>query len=585
MYGLKCGCTCAPWFLLDERVAAASTASLVLKGILLPTHTHAIRRAHPDLGSPHPDAADGSTRGFAELGVPAPMVTALAAIGATFPYPIQSATVPDALAGRDVLGRAQTGSGKTIAFAIPVVTALAASDGRTAPRQPRGLVLVPTRELACQVSATVSALAQELGLRCAVVHGGVSAAPQITALRRGSDIVVATPGRLEDLMARGHCRLDRVQITVLDEADHLADLGFLPVVRRLLDQTAPMGQRLFFSATLDGAVNVLSSRYLRGPVTHSIDPPESSPPRLDHHLFTVRSTDKAAVVAELASGRRRSLLFTRTKHGARKLARHLTAAGIPALDLHADLAQRARERNLAAFADGTVRVLVATDIAARGIHVDDVHLVVHVDPPAEHKSYLHRSGRTARAGAAGTVVTVATADQTRDVTSLLAKAKVRVRAVDVCPGDARTAALVGAASVFVPPGPRPVADGPATDRQGRPPRKGALRPSGEQRRTPVGPTQDPRTQRRPQAGPRRGPVQAVTLHERVVPGATAGTIRWFNSTKGYGFIVPDDGSKDVFVHHSAVKDSGHDELTEGQRVEFKSDTGKRGRRATSVRTA
>jgi superfamily II DNA/RNA helicase/cold shock CspA family protein len=475
------------------------------------------------------------------------MVRALAALGATSPYPIQAATLPDSLAGGDILGRAQTGSGKTIAFAVPVVTTLAASDGRAAPRQPRGLVLVPTRELACQVSATVTALTRESGLRCTVVHGGVSASPQITALRRGSDIVVATPGRLEDLVARGHCRLDRVQVTVLDEADHLADLGFLPVVRRLLDQTPPRGQRLFFSATLDGAVHVLSSRYLRKPSTHSIDAADSSPPRLDHHLFTVREADKAAVVAELASGRSRSLLFTRTKHGARKLARRLTATGIPAVDLHADLAQRARERNLAAFADGSVRVLVATDIAARGIHVDDVHLVVHVDPPAEHKSYLHRSGRTARAGAAGTVVTVATADQTRDVTALLAKAKVHAHPVNVGPGDARTAALVGAPGISLRPDHPSIGDGtpPAV---------------------------------------RRSPARTVTVRAKAASGAP-GIVRWFNSTKGYGFIIPDDGSKDVFVHHTALRDSGYAGLTEGQRVEFESDAGQRGRRVTSVRSA
>jgi superfamily II DNA/RNA helicase/cold shock CspA family protein len=479
------------------------------------------------------------------------MVTALAALGAASPFPIQLATVPDALAGRDVLGRAQTGSGKTIAFAIPVVTALAAQEGGATAGRPAGLVLVPTRELACQVSATIGALAQALGLRCAVVHGGVATSPQVRALRQGADIVVATPGRLEDLVARGHCRLDRVRITVLDEADHLADLGFLPAVRRLLDQTPGRGQRLFFSATLDGAVNVLASRYLRSPVTHSIDPPESSPAHLDHHLFTVRTADKAAVVAELASGSSRSLLFTRTKHAARKLARHLTAAGIPALDLHADLTQRARERNLAAFASGTVRVLVATDIAARGIHVEDVALVVHVDPPADHKAYLHRSGRTARAGAAGAVVTVATPDQTRDVTALLTKAKVNARTGPVGPGDARTAALVGVGSVATPPRHQPAPAAPAA--------KGPRRP------------------RRASAPVIRGQRNNAT--------ATAGAIRWFNSAKGYGFIIPDDGGKDVFVHQSAVKASGNSDLTEGQRVHFETEMGAKGRHATSLRSA
>lgn len=228
----------------------------------------------------------------------------------------------------------------------------------------------------------------------------------------------------------------------------MADLGFMPAVRRLLNQTPSGGQRLLFSATLDDAVTGLADHYLHQPVSHTVDPVEAAPGPMDHHLFTVRTADKAAVVAELASGRRRSLLFTRTKHGAHKLARQLTAAGIPAVELHANLAQTARQRNLASFADGTARVLVATDIAARGVHVDDIALVVHVDPPAEHKAYLHRSGRTARAGATGTVVTIATADQTRDVTALLRKAHVRATTAAIAPGDNRTAALTG------PPAPR-----------------------------------------------------------------------------------------------------------------------------------
>ena len=380
---------------------------------------------------------------FSALGVPAPLVAALAASGVRDPFPIQSASVPDALLGRDVLGRARTGSGKTVAFAIPLVGALAGTDYRRTPGRPGGLVLVPTRELAAQVARTIGPLAASSGLRCAAVHGGVSASPQVAALNRGVDILVATPGRLEDLIAQRRCRLDGVVITVLDEADHMADLGFLPAVRRLLDQTPRRGQRLLFSATLDDAVSGLASRYLRDPAVHSVDPLDSSPADLDHHLFTVETAHKAAVVAELASGAERSLLFTRTKHGARKLARQLIAVGIPAVELHANLAQRARERNLAAFMDGSVRVLVATDIAARGIHIDEVGLVVHVDPPAEHKAYLHRSGRTARAGAAGTVVTIATPDQTRDVTTLLRKAKIRAHTGPVSPGDARTRELTG----------------------------------------------------------------------------------------------------------------------------------------------
>jgi len=375
--------------------------------------------------------------------VPAPIVNALARGGVTTPFPIQSATLPDALAGRDVLGRARTGSGKTIAFAVPVVAALLADDHRRAPGRPGALVLVPTRELAAQVARTIAPLADSIGLRCATVFGGVAQGPQVAALRRGADIVVATPGRLEDLIAQRQCALDRVRITVLDEADLMADLGFLPAVRRLMDQTLSNGQRLMFSATLDGAIAGLAQRYLHNPVEHSLDPPEASSDLLEHHLFTVQSNDKAAVVAELAAGADRALLFTRTKHGARKLARHLSTAGIPAVELHGNLSQPARQQNLAAFAAGDVRVLVATDIAARGIHVDDVALVVHVDPPEEHKSYLHRSGRTARAGAAGAVVTIATPEQSRSVASLFRKAKVVPNSVSVKPGDPRTRALTG----------------------------------------------------------------------------------------------------------------------------------------------
>jgi superfamily II DNA/RNA helicase len=410
---------------------------------------------------------------FAALGVPAPMVATLSAGGVTVPFPIQSATLPDALAGRDVLGRGQTGSGKTIAFAVPVVAALMVAEYQRAPGRPGALVLVPTRELAAQVAQVVRPLAEAMGLRAAVIHGGVPQGPQTAALRKGADIVIATPGRLEDLIAQGHCRLGHVRVTVLDEADHMADLGFLPAVKRLLDQTPQHTQRLLFSATLDKAVNALVERYLSRPAIHSVDPPESSPVRLEHHLFNVQAGNKAAVVAELASGAGRSLLFTRTKHAARKLARQLSAAGIPAVDLHGNLAQSARDRNLAAFMDGSVRVLVATDIAARGIHVDDISLVVHVDPPAEHKAYLHRSGRTARAGAAGIVVTIVTPDQTQDVRTLVRQAAIHPRTADIGPGDARIRALTGPPAERRFPTTPPVtetltAQRPKVNRPGRP---------------------------------------------------------------------------------------------------------------------
>ena len=407
------------------------------------------------------------TTGFAELGVPKAVVSALAARGITAPFPIQAATLPDSLAGRDVLGRGRTGSGKTVAFAVPTVVALAAHGERSHPKRPRGLVLVPTRELAAQVAETLVPLAHALGLRVTTIYGGVSQVPQVKALRNGVDIVVACPGRLEDLIQQGHCRLGDVEVTVLDEADHMADLGFLPSVKRLLDQTHADSQRLLFSATLDNGVDTLVQRYLEDPVTHSVDSAESPVPAMVHHVLQVSAADKAAVVRELAAGEGRRLLFTRTKHGAKKLAAQLTKQGIPAVDLHGNLSQNARTRNLAAFSDGSARVLVATDIAARGIHVDDIGLVVHVDPPAEHKAYLHRSGRTARAGAEGVVVTVATPDQQKDVRSLMRQAGIRPTVSDVSPGDDVVQELSGPAAPYVAPAPEPQAQNVSAPGTGR----------------------------------------------------------------------------------------------------------------------
>jgi superfamily II DNA/RNA helicase len=285
-----------------------------------------------------------------------------------------------------------------------------------------------------------------MNLRTVTVFGGVPQSRQVAALREGPDVIIATPGRLEDLISQGHCRLQDVTITVLDEADHMADLGFLPAVTRILDQTPAGGQRLMFSATLDRGVDALVARYLHEPVVHSVDPVESSSEALEHHVFSVQQGHKSAVVTDLASGRGRTLLFTRTKHGAKKLARQLTTAGIPAAELHGNLSQSLRQRNLAAFTDGTVRVLVATDIAARGIHVDDINLVVHVDPPTEHKTFLHRSGRTARAGATGTVVTLVTPDQAKDVRTLVRQAGIRPVQAVVVPRDPQTTALTGPAA-------------------------------------------------------------------------------------------------------------------------------------------
>lgn len=404
---------------------------------------------------------------FAELGVPEALVSVLTARGVTAPFPIQAATVPDALAGRDVLGRGKTGSGKTIAFALPTVARLAASGARREPTRPRALILVPTRELANQVHETLAPLAEALGLRTTVVFGGVGQNPQVAALRRGIDVLVACPGRLEDLVGQGACRLDRIEVTVLDEADHMADLGFLPGVKRLLDRTPSGTQRLLFSATLDQGVDVLVQRYLSNPAVHSVDPAVAPVSTMTHHVLAVLPEHKQGLVKHLASGHGRTVLFTRTKHGAKKLARQLTTSGIPAVELHGNLSQNARERNLEAFTAGTTRVLVATDIAARGIHVDDVGLVVHVDPPAEHKAYLHRSGRTARAGAEGVVVTVMTPDQAGDVRALAKAAGIRPVVTAVEPGHPAVTDLVGPAAPVRLPEPETPA---APTAPGRPPR-------------------------------------------------------------------------------------------------------------------
>ena len=359
---------------------------------------------------------------FARLGVPTALVDLLAERGITTPTPIQAATLPDSLAGRDVLGRGRTGSGKTYAFLLPLLTRLAASGTPRRPGRPRALVLAPTRELVLQIEAAMAPLASALGLRSQTVFGGVGQNPQVRGLKAGVDVVLACPGRLEDLIGQGHVSLDAVEVTVLDEADHMADLGFLPAVPRLLDATPAGGQRLLFSATLDSGVNVLVKRYLSSPVTHEADSAQSPVAQMTHHVFHLRPDAHFPVLLDLAAAPGRTVVFTRTKHRAKKLARQLNSSGVPAVELHGNLGQNARTRNLEAFHDGSATTLVATDIAARGIHVDDVGLVIHADPPVEHKAYLHRSGRTARAGSSGTVVTLMTDEQVRDVRDLTRKA-------------------------------------------------------------------------------------------------------------------------------------------------------------------
>ncbi|WP_459980027.1 DEAD/DEAH box helicase [Isoptericola variabilis] len=435
---------------------------------------------------------------FADFGLPTPVVRQLTDQGITTPFPIQTASLPDTLAGTDVLGRGRTGSGKTLAFSLPVVTRLATSAAQAAaagrprrrPGRPRALVLCPTRELANQINATMEPIAKALGLVTTTVFGGVAQSRQVNALNAGVDVLIACPGRLEDLLGQKHLTLDDVEITVLDEADHMADLGFLPGVKRIMDRTPAVGQRLLFSATLDNGVDVLVKRYLKKPVTHSVDEAAAPPPQMTHHILAVADADaKKHVVHALASGTGRRVLFTRTKHQAKKLAKQLTGAGVPAVDLHGNLGQGARERNLAAFSSGDVKVLVATDIAARGIHVDDVELVVHVDPPAEHKAYLHRSGRTARAGSGGDVVTVMLPEQRGDVRDLTRKAKIDARPQPVAPGDATVTALVGEVAPYVAP-PAPTAPPQPQRRKG-----GGQAQGGGQRSRAAGGQQGQRGQR------------------------------------------------------------------------------------------
>jgi superfamily II DNA/RNA helicase len=413
---------------------------------------------------------------FIELGVPADLSDVLASAGITEPTPIQAATLPDSLAGRDVLGRGRTGSGKTIAFLLPLIARLNASGSRRTPKRPRALILAPTRELVAQIEAALAPLAAVSGLRTRTVFGGVGQGPQVQAIKSGVDVVIACPGRLEDLINQRAVDLGAIEVTVLDEADHMADLGFLPAVRRLLEQTPRGGQRMLFSATLDSGVNVLVKRFLDQPATHEADSAQSPISTMDHHVLHVHRDQRVPVLVDLTSAPGRTVVFTRTKHGAKALARQLNSRGVPAVELHGNLAQNARTRNMEAFHSGRATTLVATDIAARGIHVDDVALVIHADPPAEHKAYLHRSGRTARAGAAGTVITLMTDQQVKDVRDLVRAAKINPTTTKVSgPGHAMLRELA--------PGERTlVAGGLADDRAGREER--TQQPSSRRRRGP-----------------------------------------------------------------------------------------------------
>ncbi|MEU4168006.1 DEAD/DEAH box helicase, partial [Streptomyces sp. NPDC026665] len=359
---------------------------------------------------------------FADLGLPEGVVRKLAQNGVTTPFPIQAATIPDALAGKDILGRGRTGSGKTLSFGLPTLARLAG--GHTEKKKPRAVILTPTRELAMQVADALQPYGDVLGLKMKVVCGGTSMGNQIYALERGVDILVATPGRLRDIINRGACSLENTEIAVLDEADQMSDLGFLPEVTELLDQVPSGGQRMLFSATMENEISTLVKRYLSNPVTHEVDAAQGAVTTMSHHILIVKPKDKAPVTAAIASRKGRTIIFVRTQLGADRIAEQLRDAGVKADALHGGMTQGARTRTLADFKDGYVNALVATDVAARGIHVDGIDLVLNVDPAGDHKDYLHRSGRTARAGRSGTVVSLSLPHQRRQIFRLMEDAGV-----------------------------------------------------------------------------------------------------------------------------------------------------------------
>jgi len=422
---------------------------------------------------------------FDDLAMPARLLATLGHEGVTVPFPIQAATLPNSLAGRDVLGRGRTGSGKTLAFGLAV---LARTAGRRAePRQPLALVLVPTRELAQQVTDALTPYARSVSLRLTTVVGGMSIGRQAGALRAGAEVVVATPGRLKDLIDRGDCRLDEVAITVLDEADQMADMGFMPQVTALLDQVRSGGQRMLFSATLDRNVDLLVRRYLTDPVVHSVDPSAGAVTTMEHHVLHVHDADKHRTTTEIAARDGRVIMFLDTKHAVDRLTKHLLSSGVRAAALHGGKSQPQRTRTLAQFKSGHVTVLVATNVAARGIHVDNLDLVVNVDPPTDHKDYLHRGGRTARAGESGSVVTLVTPGQRRDMTRLMASAGITPQITPVRSGEAELSRITGAQAptgvpvvITAPVVERPrSASSPSRSRRGRRGRPSQGGPVGE----------------------------------------------------------------------------------------------------------
>ncbi len=520
---------------------------------------------------------------FADQGLRPDVVASLAKRGIHDPFPIQTLTLRDALAGRDVSGKAPTGSGKTLAFGLPLVASVA----KALPRRPTGLVLVPTRELASQVCDELRLLAAPYGHKVSAFYGGVGFGGQKAALKKGVEVVVACPGRLADLIQQGELKLDHVQVVVIDEADRMADMGFLPEVTRLLDQTPDDRQTLLFSATLDGAVDKLVRKYQADPVRHELLDEPTVSTAATHRFWKVSSTERVKLCAEAIAASGPTIVFCRTKRGTDRLARRLEDTGVRAAAIHGDRSQRQRERALAEFTAGRVQALVATDVAARGIHVDDVSCVIHFDPPADAKDYVHRSGRTARAGARGSVISLVEPNKARDV-------KTMQRLLDLPQGLTEP----DLHSIRTPP---PRGDAPhrnshptnGRDSNNGPAAKGseASRPvtvtgnggfAGADNRTHQAhrPTASPhRTDRPDRHQSRRTSRHPTAPRRQAMP---TGTVKWFNSEKGFGFIAREDGP-DVFVHFSAIQGSGYRNLEEGQNVEFDVAPGRKGEQAENVK--
>jgi superfamily II DNA/RNA helicase len=502
---------------------------------------------------------------FRDLGVPAEIVDSLTARGIAEPFPIQAATLPDGLAGRDVCGRAPTGSGKTLAFGI----AIAARKEVAEPNRPWGLVLVPTRELAAQVTDELRQLLAPFRATAVSVYGGTGYEGQRRALRKGVDVVVACPGRLEDLLANGDLTLGAVTVAVLDEADRMADMGFVPCVRRILDQTSAERQTLLFSATLDGDVDKIVREYMHDPVRHDVVGLEE-PGDVSHAFWKVAHVDRVKVTASIIKERGRSIVFSRTKHGADRIAKQLGQLGITAVAMHGDRSQAQRDRALAAFHDGRAIALVATDVAARGIHVEAVNCVVHFDPPADHKDYVHRSGRTGRAGATGFVVTLVIPEKQKDV---LALGRALKMPIDLEGAGVSLAQPVATPAEVAPPA---APKGPARPKLGK--KVTTLARDRERVTRFQSRVTEAATERGPKGRPDAG-------------GVPTGTVKFYDPKKGFGFIVLESSagrgsdlrSRDIFVHVSAVQASGLRQLEPGQRVTFDLEDGRKGQEAHQLR--